>query len=190
MIRKGPFITQLITPGLTVSVPGYADIFLAGRSFPLNVTGPFGTDIAQRNGPARVKIEVPGGHAITIATKFGTSHGFSILPAKDANGYVKQSILAGPSEPGATKVGISSVRAPIDSLVGVFTGKKPNKGKAPTKHGSQGNNSSAGKKGSNEQRGQPSDGSRERRERGGEGSRYLYPNGAGGRSPCRPCRCA
>src|SRR5271165_4430561 len=45
IVRKGPLIVQVTEPTLTEVVPGAADIFLAGRSFPFRVHGPDGVDI-------------------------------------------------------------------------------------------------------------------------------------------------
>ena len=132
LIRTGPFVGPPTEPTITTEVLGTYDVFLAGRSYPFAVRGREGVDVAGRNSPARLDLSVPAGHAITVSTKFSTAHGPNISPrARDANGVVGQPILAGPSEQGATKLGLGSVSAPIDSLVGVFTVNSPNRGPAP-----------------------------------------------------------
>lgn len=138
VVRKGPFVVQVTEPTLVQAVAGTADIFLAGRRFPFQIHGHDGVDIGGRNNPVEISLLVAAGHRITITTKFGVSittkppagQNPSGSRANDANGYAS-TILAGPAERGVTRVGVSTVRAPLGGLVGVFIASTPNRGRIP-----------------------------------------------------------
>jgi hypothetical protein len=106
-------------------VYGAADIFLAGRTAPYTIKGAHGVDAAAKNAPPCIRLKVPAGHSIAI-TASGNAGG-----SADANGDLKRIVLAGPAEIKGLRLGLSSVRAPLDSLVGVFIPSRPNKGRAP-----------------------------------------------------------
>ena len=129
--RGGTVITRVISAAVTVEVPAYKDIFLAGQDYPFFVQGRFGIDPGGRGSPARLNVQAPAGRALTISTKYGVAAGDAAPQASDANGLTRSVILAGPAERGAIKVGLSSIKAPVDGLVGVFTGKAAGTRKVP-----------------------------------------------------------
>ena len=61
IVKTGPLVTQLVTPTKVIAVPGYADIYLAGRSFPFQIPGKSGVDYAGRQNPSQVQIQVQAG---------------------------------------------------------------------------------------------------------------------------------
>ena len=129
--RGGTVITRVISAAVTVEVPGYKDIFLAGQDYPFFVQGRFGIDPGGRSSPVRLSVQAPAGRAITIATKYAVAAGDAAPLAPDANGLIRSVILAGPAERGASRVGLSSIKAPVDGLVGVFTAQVARSGKVP-----------------------------------------------------------
>lgn len=131
IIRNGPFINTINGPALTEPVPATADIFLAGRSAPFSVKSKYGLDLAARNGPACLRLGVGAGTPITVSTRYGAATGPSAQRADSADGFLSRIILAGPSEVRSPRLGLSSLRAPLAGLVGVFIGARPNTGPAP-----------------------------------------------------------
>jgi|GEM_PF-1279828 len=129
--RGGTVITRVISAAVTVEVPGYKDIFLAGRDYPFFVQGRFGIDPGGRSSPVRLNVQAHAGRAITITTKYAVAAGDAAPQAPDANGLTRSVILAGPAERGASKVGLSSIKAPVDGLVGVFTAQQATTRKVP-----------------------------------------------------------
>ena len=130
--RGGTVITRVISAAVTVEVPGYKDIFLAGQDYPFFVQGRFGIDPGGRGSPVRLGVQAPAGRALTISTKYGVAAGDAAPQAPDANGLTRSVILAGPAARGASRVGLSSIKAPVDGLVGVFTGQAAGTKKVPS----------------------------------------------------------
>lgn len=128
VIRTGSLVQTPHPPTFDVQVLALYDIFLAGRSYPFAVSGRYGTDRAGRNSPQAVAVTVPAGATVTFAVQ-----ATSLPPmAKNANGRIAASFLAGSREAGASTTTVSSVIAPPGSLIGVFTGAPAPRTPPPT----------------------------------------------------------